>query len=571
MTRADEPDNARNFLQGRGLLAGALAFILFSFYIFSIALVPIRSDNDCWWHVKSGWYIAHYGIPSHDVFSYTAENYEWHNHEWLSQLAFYAAYEAGELSALGGWRGVILFKAVVLWIGYGLVFFFAARLSRSFWLALLVAALAVAIGRRTFYPRPPVISNVLLMVEIILLTGVCEGWLRRAWVFVLVPMIAVWANLHGAWIAGGVVLACFAIDQAAALLRHRLPRLPFAVPRVVLGWRWLAILLPLSLLATFLNPYGWRLYELPARVMSDPDLVRSIGELQAPDFYFVIDFELAIHAAFLMALMLTRFRPRIFEVLIYLFFLHQGIQHVRHLFLFSIMMVPLYSRLLGAAAQAAHESLAEWKPLRGRATPAIVPHAIAGLVALYAMSWVIVNPREGGSLATLFSRDAAPSTYIQRNLDYLGGQGYVRSRYPAFTCDLIELAELEGRMFNENRYGGYLIWRLSPEEHKVFSDPRFDIFGGEIWRVEAAIAAGYDNPAESGPPTWQRLLDEYDIQWIINQSTTGLATRLIDSADWIQVSESPNGFQVWIRNSDGNQEMIERARQIAVALRISVN
>lgn len=556
MTTEDSAPDA-SLAAGTGPLAALAAFIVYTLFALSVALVPIRSDNDCWWHVKTGQYIAQNGLPKFDVFSHTAADHEWHNHEWISQLAFYGAYRAGEATGIGGWVGVVLFTGAMVWLAYGILFFLAARISGNWWIALLIAAMAVAIGRRTFYPRPPVISNVILAGQLFLFVAIGEGWLRRGWAFLLVPVIALWTNLHGAWMAGGVILAAFAADQALCLYKHKIPRTPFAVPAQVLSLRSLMLLLPLCLLATLCNPYGWRLYELPARVLGDAALVQAIGELRPPDLYFVIDFEMALHGAFLLALVATGFRPRLWEVLVWLFFLHQAMQHVRHMLLFSVMMVPLYARLAAHVMETARASLTEWAG-SARARVVLLPNLAALLIGVYFAGWAWINPREGGRIAHVFDAGAPPATYIRRNVQLLQGTGYIRERFPARACDFIELAELEGKMFNENNYAGYLIWRLSPEQHLVFSDPRFDIFGGVIWRTEEAISRGIEG--------WQALLDEHDVQWLITRSTTGLAMRLNMQEEpqaWVPAALWDD-FEIWIRNTPENEAMIRRARGAAV-------
>lgn len=562
-------DGAPDFWMGRGPAAAIVAFLLFTVYTFSVAIVPIRSDNDCWWHVKSGQYIVQNGLPKHDVFSYTAAQDEWHNHEWLAQIAYYGAWRIGEDMGLGGWRGLILFVGGIIWAGYAVLFLLSIRLSRSAWIALLVVVLAVAIGRRTFYPRPPVISNLLLAVQLYLLVGAMEGWFRRRWTALLVPIYAAWVNLHGGWMAGLVLMGAFGADTLWQALRHRLPRIGFWTPPVPFPLPQACLLVGGCVLATLVNPYGWRLYELPVRVLGDRELVRSIGELQPPNLYFVPDFELTLMGLFALALVVRRFRPSIFELLIFFFFLHQAVNHVRHLLLFSVMMVPMASRLVGlgfselcAAMQARRaEGLRLWHPA--------IAGAAALLLGLYSAGWVLVNPREGGTVATLFAMDAPPRTYPQRNLQYLSGTGYIRHAFPAAVVDVIELAELEGNMFNENYYAGYLIWRLAPEKHKVFSDPRFDIFGGRIWREEVMIAEGVEEP---GMPTWRELLDEHDVQWLIARGEKGLGRRLRNQQqpDWALVAAWPEtpqpldaGWQLWVRNTPDNQPMIGRARDAA--------
>jgi hypothetical protein len=561
-TNPEPPAGATGgFLAGRGVPAAALAFLLFTLYLFSVALVPIRADNDCWWHVKTGQYIVQHGIPSHDVLAYTAADHPWHNHEWLSQVLFYGAWKLGEDSGFDGWRGVVLFTAIILWLTYGCVFLLGLRLSRNAWIALLIAVLGVAIGRRMFYPRPPVITNLMLMLEITLLLGVSEGWFRRGWLWVLVPFIALWTNLHGGWMAGGVILAAWMLEQGLANLRDRLPRLPLAAATVVPPLRQLFPLGALSLAATLANPFTYHLYALPGRVMGDPELVASIGELASPNFYFVIDFELAILAGFFLALLVgRRLRPRLWEILIALFFLHQAIQHVRHLFLFSVTMAPLYIRLVAAAVEATSESLAGWRP---HPVLARVPALAVLAVALGLGSWVLINPREGGQ----WTRPLTPASYPGRNFQYLAGAGYLRDRYPSLVCDFIELAELKGNMFNENFYAGYLIWRLSPEEHRVFSDSRFDIFGSRFLKKENIIAAGGEGQIDGRTVTWQGLLDEYDVQWAITRTGTGLGAAMGESKGaWAPAAMWPEQlgrWEIWIRNTPQNAEMIGRARATA--------
>lgn len=548
---------------GGGAAAALTGFVLLSIYLFSTAIVPIRSDNDCWWHVKTGQYIVEHGLPSHDVLSYTAADHEWHNHEWLAQVLYFFAWKAGDGSGFDGWRGVVVFNGLMLWATYGLVYWLAGRLSRNWWIALLIAVLAVAVGRRMFYPRPPVISNLMLMIEITLLVGIGEGWWRRAWAFALVPFIALWSNLHGGWMAGGVILALWFVDQAISEFRERLPRLPFAMPKEFLPLRWTIPLGMLCLGATLCNPSGWHLYALPGRVMNDPELVSQIGELASPKFFYVIDFEMAIHAAFFMALLLRKFRPRLFEILLYLFFLHQAIQHVRHLFLFSVALVPLYTRLVADTVDAAGDALGDWGawPQRWLHVPAAAPLVLAlGLGA-----WVLVNPREGGMWTNPFT----PASYLGRNMQFAAGAGYIRGSFPAALCDYIELAELEGNMFNENNYAGYLIWRLSPEKHRVFSDSRFDIFGSKFLRKENIIASGGEGMIDGRRVTWRDLLDEYDVQWLITFANSGLSFALSEPGprgNWELAARFPpaaGNWEVWIRNTAGNREMLARARATA--------
>jgi hypothetical protein len=109
-----------------------------------------------------------------------------------------------------GWRWAGL--AVVAWGTVPLV----STLRPQLWTALLV----------------PVVCRVLLQQSAPLL-------------WVLPPLFAVWANLHGGWIVGGGLVALW---TAAAFIQRTANR-----------WHVLGVG-ALSLAATLLNPYGWNLW-----------------------------------------------------------------------------------------------------------------------------------------------------------------------------------------------------------------------------------------------------------------------------------------------------------------------
>jgi len=538
-----------------------IVWVIFSFVVFSVGTVPIRSDNDCWWHVKSGKIIVEDGLPEKDVFTYTAADIEWHNHEWLAQVTFYKIHQAGETSGFGGWRALILFVSACLWATYAILLWLSARLTKSWWIALLIVVFAIAIGRRTFYPRPPVISYVFLAGIIALLTAYSEGWVtRRRWLVAFVPLIALWTNLHGAWMAGFVLFAAYGAQDIVELIRKRVA-VPFEESPTILPISKWAMLAVGVVVASFLNPFGWKLYELPARVLSDTALVRSIGELRSPDFFFVMYFEGVILLVTVLGLITRTFRPRVGELLIYLFFIHQGLQHVRHLTLFGIAMVPMVSRLAFAAFESARAAAPKFAvPLRES-----VP-----VVAMISAVVLLMNPREFES-------------YPARNAQFLSGIGYVREAYPSEACDLIELAGLEGRPFNQNWYAGYMIWRLAPERCRLFTDSRFDIFGGKFLADENAIGSAQDLSHEDlkagrvpERPYWKRLLDEYEVQWFLIRGESGLGSRLQGSAEseWKLVAAWPDygsgsltaGWQVWIRDTPENAAQIDRATTAAASL-----
>jgi hypothetical protein len=543
----------------------------------SVTFKPIRADNDCWWHVKTGKYIAENGIPETDVFSFTASDHRWDNHEWLSQVAMWEVWKLGDATGLGGWRAVILLTTVVsmlVWAGVGLL---VQSRVRHWGVALLIAVVAVAIGRRTLYPRPPVVTYGLLALTLWILYQVRLGrWpVRRLWV--LAPLTAVWSNLHGGWMAGLVAMAIFAFDglvrftygwwrglwevqgagggsgtaragdrepapeQESAEGSHLRAQTAVAFRQA----RGYALVLVACVVASWCNPFGWRLWLLPGRVMGDLELVRQIGELRSPDFYFTVAFELAILLT-LAGLALVRRRPFVLaDLLLFLFWAHQGIQHVRHLPMFAVAGAPLMGVVAREALRELHASrigrrflLERWSGL---------PVAV---MAICLAGYVVMNPREGQS-------------YLVRNRALLDGVEYVRENYPTGACDFALVANIGGRMFNRNNYAGYLIWRLAPEQAKVFTDSRFDIFGSKFLRDEILIGTGNEDPRLG--LTWREGLDQYEVVWVLMPASEGLHGRLLESEGWELVFVEPrpplwrDPWVIWIRKSGETEAMRERA------------
>ncbi|MDX1971483.1 MAG: hypothetical protein SFY68_03020 [Candidatus Sumerlaeia bacterium] len=519
-------------LHGKSWLSALLSLLFITVCSFVVGLVPIRADNDCWWHVKSGEYISENGLPEHDVFNYMAESYEWHNHEWLTQVLMWKAYQAGE-STIGGWRGVIFATASVIWVTMVLLWVLAARISGNHWIALFVVLMALGLGRRTYYPRPPVVTNLLIAVMLLILYAVQERGASRWLLLGLPAMFALWSNLHGGWFAGLVVLSAFGLQNIVQHLTHRsevdgsqAPPLMDTVPHPI-PWVWLLTIGPACFLATLLNPFTYHLYALPARVLSNKELVQSLGELLPPDINHVTDFVLwtmFVVVAALIGGVRGRAR-RLGEVLLVLFFFWQAIHHVRHLLLLSVVMVPLVTRLLTGVVEETADYVARWNP-RLRVIGSLA--AFAG--ALFWGALVVLN--YSSAFANLPKPTVAGlihQSYIGRFHQYRNVPGgYLTNGFPHHLCNYIELLDLQGRMFNENNYAGYLIWRFGTER-RVFSDPRFDIFGADIWNDEVTIT--------KGEPEWEQLLQKHGVTYVLARDRTILDVLLDEDEDWELVAD----------------------------------
>jgi hypothetical protein len=515
-------------LLGKSWLSASISLLIITVATFIMVLVPIRSDNDCWWHVKTGEYIVDHGLPEKDVFSHAAEDYDWHNHEWLTQVVMFKIYQAGESSSLGGWRALILATGVVVWLTMLLFWFLAWQISGNHWIALWVVLMALGVGRRTYFARPPVVTNLLLAFLLVLLYGVQDKGLSRWFLLALPPLFALWSNLHGGWFAGLVVLSAYGLQNLYHHFQQGKTGVFDSSPTPI-PLNWLLAIGPACFLATLLNPSTYHLYALPARVMKNTDLVTSLGELRPPEIPYVTDFILIIVIFIFAGIIARKAERRFAEIFLVLFFFWQGIHHIRHLLLFAVMIVPIMARLLADIVDQCSDALANaLSQLKLKATMAPAILSVGVIAASLTWSALIISNRPEGQ------------SYVNRFQQYLDNKdGYLIPAFPYHLCNYIELVDFEGKMFNENNYAGYLIWRLGPDK-KVFSDPRFDIFGADIWRDEQKISIGFIPPKSSTEPSWEQLLDEHGITYVLSRYNTLLELRLEEDPDWELVADFQN-------------------------------
>ncbi|MCX7015369.1 MAG: hypothetical protein NTW86_22925 [Candidatus Sumerlaeota bacterium] len=535
------------------VLAGACALAA----VFGFAFTPVAMSQDEWWHLKAGKWIWEHGLrpPRHDIFAYTSAEYPWDNHEWLAQAAMYGAYALGEATGFGPMRAVITAKTLALLAAFALVAAFAWRRSSSWGLALLFAVLAAAVGRHTMQPRPSVLTYLFLAAFQWALWAHHAGRLRGRWLFLLPPATALWANLHGGFILGEIAIACYFVGELAEWGWLRIFRrsqeggTPYS-PCLQRAKTLLAVgaLCGLCSLAT---PFGWRLYLLPQRVMSDENLVKMIWELQPPALRQAPEY-VALFSFVAIAGALCWRRLFVGEVLWIAFLFLQSFYHQRHLPLFAIAAAPLAAEL----------------PLRpeGR-TPNLLEIAALTVAAAFSLWRLTHHPRdEQGRLC---------ASYLDRAGELLKGRAYRIDDYPVRLCDFIEDAGFRGRMFNDSRYAGYLIWRFSPETHQVFTDMRYDIFGGDFLPEEMAVRRGVVTLLHHDGATrqmdWREVFQRWKINFAVLDKLEGrdsprpVIPELEASGQWTLVYQDPGdrGLVVYLKNTPENADILERCRALA--------
>lgn len=586
--------------------------------VFALGFTPLRASFDEWWHLKSGRYISEHGLPKNDIFTYTADDLEWHNHEWLSQVFLWKVFEFGERNNWGGIRTIQFFKSIFLIISYLALGWFLMRKSGSSALAGLAVLLAFGLTRRTLYFRPPFLTyGILILVLILLMQWRAGGKKRFAPLIALPPLFALWANLHGGFMAGLVFVGAFwteaVVDVALAKWRKEDAK-PAMKSAIGMG-----ALLVSCVVGTCANPYTWHLYELAVRVMGDKALVALIFELLPPDWGFVwmVDAIIVLLACTLarpscaggwvrvlaacaLFVLVVQLFPRwlyptpgekidavtlgawmreiVMLILLTLnairaggrvgfavwslniFFAHQAIQHVRHLPLFGIVAAPFIAFTLAdwmnGPAEKITGSASESHAIarRKRWMPRAAAVWTVSLAAFYLL-WpgeVINTVRAIAKQPAEFLRNPISGSNLKRNLELLRGTEVLERDYPIAAVDHLLRAKLPGRIWNAANYAGYLIWRLSPEKYQVFTDTRYDIWGGKFLLQEIVVKDGFPGDPSRKIPSWNEVLDRWQVNTIFIPTAAALHPMLKSAmsdprAIW-RLEYEDQYYAIWTRN-----------------------
>jgi hypothetical protein len=436
------------------LLASAWALLVATsaFYF----LGDREADNDLWMHLYSGRRILAAGaVPRLDDASYTAAGRPWVDHEWLSQVGLAALFDAGGSPLL--WAA----KLTLALCTAALVWRMVRRHARSPWVWGSVMVLTLATMARGYAVRPQVVTY--LGVAALL------DWLDRPrrtppdWrtIAVLAAGFCLWANAHGAVIAGIGILGLYAVLGTA---RHDGATAPQR-----------AALLVCALLAVCLNPYGPALLTYIANELRVPHPIIEWQPLafgdpaQRP--------AVVLLAALLASLYWTRLlRHRRWWAALLALVAAMALRSQRHVPLLAICAAAPLADQLQAAVDV--QSLR----VRWRLSPparAVVALALLALAVL--------------QLATVG----------RRAWQARGAMVFDAAEYPVGALRFLRAQGISGNLALPLDWGGYALWHGAPAL-KVSLDGRF----ATVY-PPAVVEDGFAFFRADGDPRAARLLDAY--------------------------------------------------------------
>ena len=340
--------------------AMALAIAILLFVGASGALT--QSDGDLFAHLAFGRHVLELGgLPSDSVLGLAP----------VPPPVVAPAWGGAVLLALLDRRGGLSLVAATTAVLAGLTHGMAAAYWRSRGMSTISVVIVSRVGLVLVAPQWHARPHAVTLAASLLLVVVLERGDRRTrrW---LPLLFALWANLHGGWIFGLLLLATY----TAGVALERAGDEPGVDPR---AWRPLAATLGASIVATLLTPYGVALHRAVFRSLADASIGRVIDEYAPPslsnpsDLLFLL--LLAIAAV---ALLRTPRRPPLRLVLVAgvttLFALRAG----RNISLFGVTAWTMIAAHLAPELNA-------WTARF--ASPSVASLSVASPSRLYASRW----------------------------------------------------------------------------------------------------------------------------------------------------------------------------------------
>lgn len=441
-------------------------------------------DGDVGRHIRVGRTILEHGvIPRVDLFSHTRAGDPFVPYEWLAET----------LTALAefGWglAGVAVLSALLYSVAVVGLYRAADELGAPRLLALPVALLGLLLQSVHLLPRPHLFTTAFAAVFMVVLLRFART--GRPWTLAALPVLMlVWANSHGGFLIGFVLLVAFV---TGALLRS--PEFADG-PNAV---RPLVTVLLLCIVASLINPAGVELWRHTTGYLGIDFLVAETQEYQSVDFhqgygklFFVVLFAGP-------ALWMTR-RVRVSRLSagLYLLFAAAALHSARNIPLFTVAALPW---------------LAVWaeQALRGGG-----PRATAALKRMRSLERTDRQLRPGlpGLAAIgLLWYALGPASDAYR---------FDASVFPVEAVAAFDHLEPSGPVFNQMAFGGYLLY--TRPDIPVFIDGQTDFYGEKLSREYLTVL--------KARPGWERVIDEHEVTWTLTRREEPINQLLAMSSSW---------------------------------------
>jgi len=384
-------------------------------------------EPDIWWHLQNAHQTVNtHSLPRIDHYSFTATGSGWMDHEWLSELLYYAGFRAL------GLRGILAVYVACSMLIFGALYLMCGRAGANPKTASIVMVLGIIVAAVSFGPRMLLFGWLCMCALLLILQKFALT--RSGPLWIIPPLFCLWINLLGSWLFGLVVLGAFIVSglfegQWGIIWAQRFSRTEVK--------KFMVVALA-TIAALFVNPFGYRLVWYPFDLLFRQEAnINNIEEWRSVDFH-----DPRAKAVMVMLLgilgcgLLSRRRWWLHEVLLGAFALYASLTYWRMQFFAVLIFVPLIAARITIFPPYDPQKEKPWL------NAAIIFAVIAIMLARFPSEAVL--------------------------------EAKIREKFPEKALAFMHDHGIQDHVLNEYAWGGYMIWH-SPEI-KTFIDGRADIF-----------------------------------------------------------------------------------------------
>jgi hypothetical protein len=450
------------------ICAGAAAYL----FLLSIGDILLR-DPDTLWQIKVGqWIIDHGAMPYTDVYSFTRFGEPWISSSWLSQVLYATVYASFD------WAGPVILTSLAVGATVA-IFIYLLDPYLDPTPAMLLVTLALLMSGTHFLARPHMLALPVMLAFVGGLMAAADRRDHPRWL--LLPLMALWANLHGGFVLGLALIGPVGLEAIwSSDPKHRF----------VLASQWSLFALA-ALAASCCTPYGWSTLLGAAKILSLGQLLSLIWEWMPADFSSISFFEAGllglIGLAFHRRLVLSA--PRI---MLLLGLIWMALTHARNIEVFAFLAPLVLAKPIAEQWKAGGAGVVLIREIRAPS------HAV--MLA---------------TLAVVVAGSASTRIFVAHHpFSFLDSQ-------PVAAVDVLKQRQAQ-RIFSTAPIGGYLISR----DIKTFVDGRAELYG------EKFVMDYFDAVHAKDIETLLRLLETYRIDATLLNPTLPAAKALDHLAGW---------------------------------------
>lgn len=403
-------------------------------------------DVDFGWGIRLGEIILKSGFPKTDPFSYTMSNYMYADHEWLTHVAM------AKLYPLVGYTGLaIIFTLIAI----GTILIMIWNSNARFIPVQILFVCAVLLSY--FGIRSQVITW--LFFAFLCKCTLNRGWWKKFRFFIPV-LFLLWANLHGGFIVGLIVLLL-------TVLKSR------KITDV--------LIVLVSILATLVTPYGLKLWQ---------EIWLSI--IDSHIRFFILEWRPIIFAITSITLLVLAY--------CWAFILHYRKKYAKHeILLFVLLFVAAFSSARNIPLFVIYALILTQKGIDNFISDVRINKIrLARFNLFYIVFFTLV------SFLAL----------IQLWGDYNATKAMSEDRYyPNLAIGYLTNHLPKGQIFSIYEWGGYLDWKLS--QKKVFIDGRMASWRQKSSNLESGYILGEYTSLLLSQTSTSKVFEKYKVDTLL--------------------------------------------------------